>query len=189
MTPGKIYKVQGIILKRHNVGEADRILTVFTKEYGKIRVIAKGVRRISSRRGGHTEIFRQVVLILYRGKSLDVVSEATTVKELPSLGRDLRRVTLAYYVCELVDQLLPQHQEHQDVFVLLGGVLQEIAATSDLTSAREAVLNFAHSLLWSLGFLPKPRRLDWGQLEFFIEGIIERKLRTPTLLTRLQARY
>jgi len=65
----KSYKAEGIVIKRKNFGEADRILTVFTKKYGKIKVLAKGVRRITSRRGPNVELFNQVELVLHQGRN------------------------------------------------------------------------------------------------------------------------
>jgi DNA repair protein RecO (recombination protein O) len=85
MKPSRVYVAEGIVLKRRNVGEADRILTVFTKKYGKIRVIAKGVRRITSRRAGHIEVFTRVILTLHSYKNMDIVTEAQAITAEPYL--------------------------------------------------------------------------------------------------------
>jgi len=73
------YKTEGIVLKRINYGEADRILTIYTKRHGKIRAIAKGVRKLTSRKAGSLELFNNVVLFLVKGKNLDIITEAQTV--------------------------------------------------------------------------------------------------------------
>src|SRR3990167_3836469 len=89
MTSVRIYKAQGIILARKNVGEADRVLTVFTNEYGKVRVIAKGIRRINSRRSPHLEVFNHVGLMIRHGKAMDSVTEAETIESFPAIRCDL----------------------------------------------------------------------------------------------------
>lgn len=72
-------KVEGIILKRRNLGEADRILTVFSKNLGKISVLAKGVRRITSRRAGNVELLNRVSMYLHRAKSFLILTEAISL--------------------------------------------------------------------------------------------------------------
>src|SRR5260221_14392220 len=79
MSSSRVYTAESIVLKRRNVGEADRILTIFTKRFGKMRVIAKGVRRITSRRAGHIEVFSHVVLTLHAYKNMDIVSKAAAI--------------------------------------------------------------------------------------------------------------
>ena len=73
------FKTEGIILKRMNYGEADRILTIYTLHHGKIRAMAKGVRKLQSRKAGSLELFNHSVLFLIKGKNLDLVTEAQTI--------------------------------------------------------------------------------------------------------------
>ncbi|MBI2622470.1 DNA repair protein RecO, partial [Candidatus Microgenomates bacterium] len=70
------YRAEGIILKRTNFGEADRFLTVFSKRHGKIKILAKGVRRITSRRGPNIELFNLATLYIHKGRHLDILTEA-----------------------------------------------------------------------------------------------------------------
>ncbi|EKD66911.1 MAG: DNA repair protein RecO, partial [uncultured bacterium] len=80
MNPLSVYRVSAFILRRSNVGEADKILTIFSKKIGKLRVIAKGIRKISSRRGPHVDLFNEVSMMLHHGKTMDIVTEVTTIK-------------------------------------------------------------------------------------------------------------
>src|SRR5258706_9060146 len=114
-----VYTVEGIILKRKNVGEADRILTIFTKQQGKIRVIAKGVRKMISKRAPHIEVFNHLVLTIHKGKMLDMLTEVSTVSTFASIRADLKRIGAAYYLLEVIDGLLPEGQAHEEVFFLL----------------------------------------------------------------------
>ncbi|MCJ7793073.1 MAG: DNA repair protein RecO, partial [Candidatus Marinimicrobia bacterium] len=89
-------KTEGIILKRSNYGEADRILTIYTKHYGKIKAMAKGVRRITSRKGGNVELFNQATLFLYKGRNLDLLTEVQVTKTFKEWRRNLKKVATAY---------------------------------------------------------------------------------------------
>lgn len=178
-----VYTVEGIVLKRRNFGESDRILTVFTKQRGKIRVLAKGVRRIHSRRAGHIELFRRVTLTLHKGKNFAMVEEA---QSFPNADRcnTLQKMAAAYYASELVDTLLAEEQEHRDVYELFVDALSTIVG-STREEKLELLRQFANNMLWALGFLPRSRELPAEHINAYIESIIERKLRSKQLLTNL----
>src|SRR3989304_6032467 len=101
-------KTEGIIIKRKNFGEADRMLTVLTPRHGKIKIIAKGVRKISSRRSSHVELLNLSILTLHEGKIL-ILTEAETLNHFQDLKDNLKKSGLAFYLCELVDGLLPEN--------------------------------------------------------------------------------
>lgn len=184
MRPLHAYSVEGIVLKRHSVGEADRILTVFTRQRGKLRLIAKGIRRITSRRAGHLEVFSDVILMVHAHKGLDIVTEAQRVKgtliEAESAG-----LGYAYCMCELVDQLLADGQEHPDVFYLLKESLKTVGSSADARVWQATMSRFVHELLRNLGFLTATRNLPEGEMKEYIESITERKLHSWPLLTQL----
>ena len=92
------FKTEGIILKRRNFGEADRILTVFSLQRGKISVLAKGVRRITSRRAGNVELLNRVSMFLYPGKQFLILTEAESLETYPKLKGDLTLSTYAYHI-------------------------------------------------------------------------------------------
>ncbi len=177
MTAPRIFKVEGIILKRKNVGEADRIVTVFTKEYGKMRVIAKGIRKVASRRAPHLEVFTRVRLVVHSGKSLDSVSEVVPIAVYEHMRNDLARVSMAYYLCELVDSLLPEKQEQRDVFALLTQALDDLGG-GVVSSIYVMSKTFTLELLWTLGFLPRSKTLSGAALQQFIETITERHMKS-----------
>lgn len=181
----KTYKTEGIILKRSNYGEADRIITVFTKHYGKIKVLAKGVRRIKSRRGPNVELFNWVILFLRKGKHFDLLTEAEVKDSFPSLKKGLRTVALAYQVCELVDCFCPEGQENRRIFDLLTATFRSFT-TTDFELSFKILSDFELELIKELGYWPK-NKLPPGDLESFIEEILERKLKTPKFLAQIQA--
>lgn len=184
MISGRVYKTHAIVLKRRNVGEADRTLTLFTKEYGRMNVIAKGVRRVHSRRAAHLEVFSHVSLVIHKGKTWDSVTEAMPINGFPVLRASLPRVSAGYYLCELVDALLPQHQEHRDIYMLLLCALSTLD-TTDTIDPITVTEQFALDLLRTLGYLAPDRVLSAGQIEPYIERIIEKRLRSPKIMARL----
>ena len=113
------YKTEAIVLSRRNFGEADKILTIFTKHYGKIRALAKGVRRMKSRKGGNVELFNQVSLVLAKGKNLDIITEVELKNSFRFWRQNLNRVGVAYYLVELVESLTPEGQANRFAYRLL----------------------------------------------------------------------
>jgi len=173
---GRVIKAQGIVLKRKNTGEADRIVTVFTKEFGKLRIIAKGIRKVSSRRAPHLEVFTHVSCVVHHGKTMDAVSEVTPIAMYAGIRGDLSKISVAYYLCELVDSLVPERQEQDDMYELLVSSLE--ALENPNTNIYRLSREFTLELLWALGFLPRDQSPSGKELQSFIESITERKLKS-----------
>lgn len=173
------FKTEGIIIKRRNFRELDRMLTVLTKTNGKIQVRAPGVRKITSRRSSHVELLNFSILTLYRSsRSLfPILTEAQALDEFLPIKSNLHRIGIAYYICELVDRLCPENQENKKVFFLFKDTLYRLVSNYNNYSIIE---NFEDELLVSLGFLPKLHKLSDKQA--FIENILEGKLTTKRLL-------
>jgi len=87
----RLYRTSAIVLKRQDFGEADRILTLFTPERGKLRVIAKGVRKTTSRKSGHVELFTYSNLLIAKGRNLDIVTQAEMIRPFLGLRQELPR--------------------------------------------------------------------------------------------------
>lgn len=115
----RLYRVEAIVLKRTDHGEADRLLTLLTPDVGKMRAIAKGARKPSSRKSGHVELFTHCALMLAKGKTHDVVTQADTIDSFIDLRDNLDRVGYAYYIAELVDRFSEEATENQPVYDLL----------------------------------------------------------------------
>ena len=176
------FKTEGIILKRMNYGEADRILTIYTSHHGKIRAMAKGVRKLQSRKAGSLELFNHSVLFLIKGKNLDLITEAQAINLFKSWRKNLIKVGIAYYLCELVDKLTPDNQPHEAVFELLKETLKKIGLKENKILVRE----FEEKLLNELGFgVPEVLRQTQGSLKAYVESIIEKELNSPKILRQL----
>lgn len=123
----RAFKTEGIILKRRDFGEADRILSVFSKHRGKISVMAKGVRRITSRRAGNVELLNRVQMFLYPGKQFLILTEAESLDTYQKLKEDLTLSTYSYHLIELVDKLTAENQESPILYQNLVEVLERLS--------------------------------------------------------------
>lgn len=184
MQASRIYKTEAIILKRKTIGETDRILTLFSKQYGKIKVIAKGIRRTSSKRSPHLELFNHVDLVLHKGKIWDSITDVNTIEIFQGLRKHLSRISIAYYLCELIDRLLPEKQEHTDIFSFL---IESFHILNDgkYTKGRELCEQRSLALLQMLGYIPDKHTMDFMEIQAFIENIIGRRLHTHKLLIKI----
>lgn len=135
LTRERLYRTQGLILHRTNFGEADRLLTVFTPQLGRLRLLAKGARKPKSRKSGHVEPFTHVNLLIARGRDLDIVSQAEVLEPFRVLREDLGRVSLAYYVGELVSSFTEEGDENLPLFELTLATLSRLCSASDLSLA------------------------------------------------------
>ena len=174
--PGS-YKAEAIVLKRTNLGEADRLVTVFSKHRGKLTLLAKGIRRLTSRKKGHLELFCRVKLQVANGKNLDIITEAETINNFSNLRRSLNRVRIAYLLLELVDKLTAENQEHEEVYVLLCDFLSQLNGDA---ASNSLIVDFEARLLTFLGF-GLPARPDRTSLEAHILAITEKPLNSKKL--------
>ncbi len=119
-------KVEGVILKRRNLGEADRILTVFSLQKGKISVLAKGVRRITSRRSGNVELLNRVAMYLHQAKTFLILTEASSLDTFQKIKANLTLSTYAYHIIELIDKLTAENQENRILYEYIVEVLRRV---------------------------------------------------------------
>lgn len=176
----KSYKTEAIILKSKNYGEADRILTVFSRTHGKLTILAKGARRINSKKGPTLEVFNKVYLLLSSGKNFDIVSESAVLENFEGLRKNLKLVGLAYNICELVDKLTPERQESMILFELLTKTLKSL---STKIYDKNLIINFKQKILEDLGYIQRDAGLN--NIDQFIESITERELKSRKFLLRI----
>ena len=126
MKSPRTYQTEAVILKRINLGEADRILILYTSNHGKVKAIAKGARRPKSKLGGHVELLTHSTLLLAKGKSLDIITQAQTINSFFALRDNLKRMSYGLYVSELVDYFTEERIENRELFNLLSDTLQRL---------------------------------------------------------------
>ena len=128
----RVYRTEAIVLRRSDFGEADRLLTVMTPYLGKLRLLAKGVRRTRSRKAGHLETFTRTQLLVARGRNLDIITQAQTLEPYLALRQDLWRMSHAYYAGELIDRFSEEDAENEAVYRLFADALGWICASPNL---------------------------------------------------------
>ncbi len=152
------YKTTGIVIGRHNFGEADRVVVLLTPDRGVLRVVAKGLRRIKSRMAGHLELFCESDLMLVEGKNMDIITSARLQHHV-SLGDDYDRMRLAYLIAEMVGRL-GGDGDHPGLFELVQAVLAAIGTSNSGESSTTLDLDllelwFKLRLLEVLGYRPQ----------------------------------
>ena len=121
-----LYREQGVVLRTYKLGEADRIVVLLTQGEGKVRAVAKGVRKTKSRFGGRLEPFSHVDLSLYRGRELDIITQAELVDPFRFLRQDYDRVMAGAAMLEAVDQVAQEREAAVRVFLLLVRALRAL---------------------------------------------------------------
>ena len=125
------FRVEAIVLRHNDWGEADRLLILFTREMGKLRVVAKGVRKLHSRKAGHLEPLTRVSLLLARGRDLMIVTQAETLAANSPLKEDLLLLGYASYVVELLDRFTFEEGENRPLYRLLADTLERLSAGNE----------------------------------------------------------
>lgn len=122
-----LYRDTGVVLRHYKLGEADRIVVIMTEEHGKVRAVAKGVRKTGSKFGSRLEPLSHVRLLLYQGRELDIVSQAESVEPLAPLLSTLDRASQGMAVLEAVDQVAQEREHDPGLYRMLVGGLRRIA--------------------------------------------------------------
>jgi DNA repair protein RecO (recombination protein O) len=147
------YGVEAVVLRHSDFGEADRIVTLYTRQFGKTRAIVKGARKVASRKAGHLEPFTQVKLQLARGRDMPLVTQADTVEAYVPLRENLELTGQTSYVIELLDRFTyDEGAGSPAVFELLTATLRRLASQVDPWLA---IRYYEMRLLDHLGFRPK----------------------------------
>jgi len=163
------YREEGIVLKRIDYSEADQILTIFTKNRGKVGAIAKGSRKLTSRKGGHLELLNHSIFSLAEGKDLYIITEAETIEPFSDIKSNLHKSSLGYYLAEFINEFLPESQKTYPFFRLCLMALGFLNDAED-DSSDVIVRAFELKALSELGFAPEVRKcvvcqrpLTWGE--------------------------
>lgn len=147
-----LYKTDAIVLRHYELGEADKIIVLYTKERGKVKAVASGVRKTKSRLAGGLELFTYNDLLLYQGKSLANVSQCDIKESFASLRSDLFKMAYASYLAEIVNEFTVEEEKNEPLFALLLTSLYLLAGKGD----SELITRFFElRLLNLLGYRPE----------------------------------
>jgi len=152
MTKPRNYQTEAIIIKKMKLGEADRILNLYTPHLGKIRAVAKGVRRPRSKMAGHLELLTHSLVSLARGRNLDTVTGSQTINSFLPLKSDLELTSYALYAVELIDLFTADNDENYPLFQLLLETMHKLCQGNN----NELILRyFELHLLNEVGYRPQ----------------------------------
>src|SRR5690554_1274690 len=166
-----IIRTEAIVLKQFDLGEADKIITFFTKDYGKVRAVAKGVRKSRSSMSGIVLPFNYNLVTIYRGKSIDRINQVRNIFSFNRLREDLVKMAYASFVTEAVERVSQENQANEALFALLLSTLHKIMVAEEGLLYIELI--FKISLLVVLGLKPQldycaicNKKLDYWERNF-----------------------
>lgn len=150
----RLYRTEAIVLRRTNLAEADRIV-LLASPLGKRRVVARGVRKTTSRLAGHIELFTHTRLLLARGRNLDIITQSQTIRSFAPLRSNLHRINAAYYVADLYDHFTQADEANDPLFNLLLATFTALDATRNIDLVVRA---YELRLLHIAGYRPQLHR-------------------------------
>lgn len=148
----RIRKVEAVIISHRDFGEADRLVKLFSRAEGKLTAIAKGARRIRSRKAAHLEPFTHASLILAVGRTFWIITQADTLTDFPNIRADLQKTARTAYILELTDQLSTEYQADDSMYRLILDTLKRIEKSGDIFNS---VCFFELQVLGFSGFRPE----------------------------------
>lgn len=128
MSKGSVYRDSGIVLRTYKLGEADRIVVLVTEGHGKVRAVAKGVRKTRSKFGSRLEPMSHVALQMYEGRELDVVTQAESIDHFRAIREDLDRLSRGVSMLEAIDQMAQEREDNPRLYQMLLGALRSLSA-------------------------------------------------------------
>ena len=184
----KKHSITGIVLKRINYGEADKIITVLTREAGKIALIAKGVRKIQSKRKGHLELFSLIRCSYVQSHGMGIITEAESIRQFQNLESSWEKMGYAFHIGEIVDRLFPENEADPRIFVLIERFLKVIDEEQNTARQEEVARLCEQTLLSELGYWDSAVFGSYKKVEkpdiakdrnvAYIQNIIERELKS-----------
>ena len=148
----RTYRTEAVVIRQTPLGEADRILTLCSPDMGKVRAVAKGIRRAKSRLGGHLELLNRASVSVAIGRNLDTINEASAISTFGGIRHDLRRVSRALYIAELVDNFSMEGYGNHAMYGLLLGALLRLERANNLDLLTRW---FEMRLLECCGYMPE----------------------------------
>ena len=152
MVRARVYKTEGVVLRHQDLGDADKIITVYSPYLGKLRVVGKGVLKPRSRLGGHVEPLSRVSLLIARGRNLDVISQVSPIDSFVDLRDELERMAQGLYAAELLDLFTGEEDASPELYEVF---LETLKALSKNRDGGLALRRFELRLLSILGFAPE----------------------------------
>ena len=174
------YSTEAIILATKDYSEADRILVVYTKDFGKLSLIAKGVRKTTSKKRGHLEIFNYLKFSAVKSKGLDIMIEADLINSFPKIRKNLKKISVGYYFCEVIGKITKEEEKHPGFFEFIIAYFLRLEKENNLKSLR---ISFIKDLVINLGYWPKGKEIV--NPDRLLETVIERNINSSRVGKRI----
>ncbi|MFH1657426.1 MAG: DNA repair protein RecO [bacterium] len=153
------YRTEGLFLKRIDRGEADQVFTVYTKDFGKLKIFAKAVRKVKSKLKTAAEIFYYSEIEFVQGKTHKILTDAVCVEKFPNLRKNLLKLQIAYKIGQMIDDLLDGEERDKEVWDLIMAIFKKLETDFNDNSKIETVYYY---FLWNffsiLGYQPEVRQ-------------------------------
>jgi len=177
-----IYKTEGIIIKRVDLGETDRLLTIYTKDFGKLLVRAKAIKKSQAKLKGHLELFVHSYLMIAQGKNLDIITNAETIESFPYLHRHLPNLAASYYLADCLDKLIAGPERDPRIWHLLLESLRGLSPERGQSPQTPELIikNFEKQLLEFLGYGQQKDFLS------FVQSLLNQKIHSKNLLNMVK---
>ena len=177
-----LLKTQALIIKKRDLKDADRLVTLYTEELGKIVVKAKSVKKSSAKLKGHLELFILSDVMIAQGKSMDIVTNAEIRENHTRLRNNLEALIVAYYFSELIDKLIVGSEKDKQIWQLLVTSFSQLNHLNPVYA--NIVSNFENKLLKYLGYDLTQKNTDQSVTDF-IQTNLEEKIQSAQYLKQL----
>lgn len=167
----KTFKTEALVLRKRSLINKDSLVTLFTKELGKINVFAKGIKKITSRRLPHTQSANLVNILISKKGDWLYLQESSLISGFSQIKRDHKKIRHLYLCLFVLERLLPENQSEEKIYNLTKKFLIDLSSGSDPGNQSEQFINKA---LIVLGYSKEKKSL--GELKEEIEGIIDEKI-------------
>ena len=176
----KAFSDIGIVIKVTDFGEADRFINLVSQNHGLVNLVAKGVRRITSKKAPHLDLLNLVKFQVVRGRSPQILVQAELVEPHLNLKNNLKMARTSFYLAEILNSLLAPEQPDQKLFTSLKNYLSRLNQLTSATKSRQLSTDFQLYLLRHLGF-PEPKEHTPKAIISHLENITSRKIKSRTL--------
>ena len=178
-----LYKAEGIIIKKYNSGEFDSLLVVYTKDFGKILVKAKSLRKKLAKLKENLELFNHVHLMLAKGKNIDTIAAVYLYSSFPNAKQNLTAVSTLYYLAELIDKMIVAPEKDARIWEMLRKAFYLLEQNKPNKDTIKKLLNrFEYNLLVYLGHQPEEEKDDYLQM---LQNIAEAKIEARDFLVEI----
>lgn len=170
--PSKL-KTQGIVLKKIELLNLDNLITIFTKDLGKIVVLAKGIKKLNSRRAPHIQTGNLIDLMLYNKNDRYYLQESSIISGFSKLKKDSKKISMIYYFFLIIDKFLPENSSEEDIYKITLNFLINLSKTKE--TENKLIENSLNRVFNKLGYFRDRKNLE--ELHSIVEDLLGEKIR------------